>query len=209
MAQILCFGDSITYGMWDSAGGWVTRIRKTIDKKIADSDYLEWHEVFNLGVSGNFTTDLLVRLEPELKARLLIEPKSVAIIGIGINDTKFGKNETVSTPQKYLKQLGQIQKILAGYTKEQIYLGLTPVDENIYGSGRWLNKRQAFSNKRIQEFDNELIKHCRAFGAIYIPLFDEFLQAGHINLLQDGIHPNNAGHSLIAKLVEPVVLKKI
>lgn len=209
MAQILCFGDSITYGMWDSQGGWVSRLRSTIDKKIADSGYLEWHEVFNLGVSGNFTKDLIARLEPELKSRLLIETKAVAIVGIGINDTKFGKNETTSTSQKYQKQLGQITKILTRYTKEQIYLGLTPVDENVYGAERWLGEKQAFSNKRIQEFDVELIKHCRASGAVYVPLFDEFLRAGHIKLLRDGIHPNDAGHSLIAKLVEPVVTKII
>jgi len=209
MAQILCFGDSITYGMWDSQGGWVTRLRKQIDNKIAKSGFLEWHELFNLGVSGNFTSDLLDRLELELRARLLIGPNAIAIVAVGINDTKFGEDIVISTPQKYAKQLSQIQKVLNKHTKNQIYLGLTPVDENIFGTERWLNEKQAFSNRRIQQFDERLKQHCQTSGAIYVPLFDEFLSKGHRSLLMDGIHPNDDGHSLIAKAIESILSEYI
>jgi acyl-CoA thioesterase I len=208
MAQILCFGDSLTYGMWDSQGGWVNRIRKEIDKEIIKSKYLIWHEIFNLGISGNFTRDLIKRLKIELPARLLIERDPVIVVQIGINDTKYGQRTSESIPAMYRKQLEQIYKFTSPYTKHVIFIGLTAVDEEIFGTKRWLDEKAAFSNSRIQEFDAVLLEFCKQNRVDYVPLFYEFFKNAK-QLLADGIHPNDRGHQLIASLVQPVVQRQL
>jgi lysophospholipase L1-like esterase len=41
MAQIFCFGDSITYGAWDVAtSGWAQKLRAYLDKKQEEDDRL-------------------------------------------------------------------------------------------------------------------------------------------------------------------------
>ena len=62
--MVVC-GDSITYSRGDSEGGWVQRLRKFIDKKKNFS-----YTIYNLGISGNKTSDLLKNFEFEVKNRL-------------------------------------------------------------------------------------------------------------------------------------------
>lgn len=56
MNNIICvFGDSITWGAWDiEKGGWVQRLRNFVE-----SSSEEYIEIYNLGVSGDNTEDLL------------------------------------------------------------------------------------------------------------------------------------------------------
>jgi len=68
--HILVFGTSTTYGAWDSEGGWVARLRKFLDEKTISSNYKSEGLIYNLGVSGDKTEDVLKRFEPETKARL-------------------------------------------------------------------------------------------------------------------------------------------
>ncbi len=76
--MVICiFGDSITWGAFDyKNGGWVGRLRNYFEEK--DEEI----EVYNLGVAGNKTKDLLARFENEVKVRKV----DVIVFAIGIND---------------------------------------------------------------------------------------------------------------------------
>jgi len=66
--RICVFGASIAWGAWDpDGGGWVTRLRRYFE--INDYDI----EVYNLGVSGNTTKDLLKRFKTNVSQE---NPKS-------------------------------------------------------------------------------------------------------------------------------------
>ena len=86
--RIFCFGDSITYGKWDAEHcGWVQRLRRFLDK---NWEIYGDNLVYNLGVSGDTTKNLLTRFEFEIEQRLKEEKEEVLIIFyIGINDSLF------------------------------------------------------------------------------------------------------------------------
>ncbi|KKQ27461.1 MAG: Lipolytic protein G-D-S-L family, partial [Candidatus Magasanikbacteria bacterium GW2011_GWC2_37_14] len=81
--RISIFGDSITWGAWDPEnGGWVAQLRR----------YFETNEnyevdVYNLGVSGDTTNDLLIRFNTECLARN--RHPQIIIFAIGINDSQY------------------------------------------------------------------------------------------------------------------------
>ena len=60
--KILVFGDSITYGQRDlEMGGWVNRLKLAL----AHDDSITSCHVFNMGISGQNTTEVLERMERE------------------------------------------------------------------------------------------------------------------------------------------------
>src|SRR6267142_1070190 len=76
---IAVFGDSIVYGAWDKeTGGWVNRLRLSFDEQ----NHV-YHQVYNFGISGDTSYDLLERLGAEARS---CEP-DVIVISIGINDS--------------------------------------------------------------------------------------------------------------------------
>ena len=78
MAKILIFGDSIIWGAFDTEGGWATRLKKYFDEnRKEDFNY----QVYNLGVSGDTTEDLLDRFEFETKQRINEEEETIFIFG--------------------------------------------------------------------------------------------------------------------------------
>ena len=76
---ILVFGDSVGYGMDDSKGGWVRRLRDF-------STARNGPRIYNLSVSGDNTEKLLKRLGEEAKLRMA-GSETVIIIAVGVNDT--------------------------------------------------------------------------------------------------------------------------
>jgi len=58
LGNLLALGDSITYGAWDPAGGWVARLRANACAKHRTDPWL----VHNLGIPGDTSADLLRRL---------------------------------------------------------------------------------------------------------------------------------------------------
>jgi len=73
-------GDSITFGFYDKEGGWIQRLRKFLDDKLLneleglDKKILRklknpYFFVYNLGISGNTTENLLERFEFERISR--------------------------------------------------------------------------------------------------------------------------------------------
>ena len=94
--RILIFGDSITYGAWDTElGGWANRLRIAFDKENQD-----WN-IYNLGVSGDTINDVLKRFDVECQAR---EPEKL-IFAIGINDAKviIDKNSNQTSEADFKK----------------------------------------------------------------------------------------------------------
>ncbi len=84
--NICVFGDSIVWGAYDPEnGGWATLLRNYFESADSPPYFREAGdvEVYNCGVSGDKTEDLLKRFEVEAQAR---EPNLI-IFAIGINDS--------------------------------------------------------------------------------------------------------------------------
>ena len=84
MATICVFGDSIAWGAVDPEnGGWVSSLRNYFESKSLRADLDT--DVYNLGISGDNTDDLLERFDVEVEAR---KPDTI-VFAIGINDAQF------------------------------------------------------------------------------------------------------------------------
>lgn len=197
--RILFFGDSITYGLSDPLGGWVQRLRSEYQKLPGDK-----HEVYNLGVVGNLAENLVKRMALETDARRWYDEKLLIVVAVGVNDTKFKGEDVASTPELYQGELEQILSIARQYTEQVLFVGLTPVNEELTNPYDKSLSGSCFSNQRVEAFDKILHDFCSENVIPFVDVYRPFLiRQGKENLLAGGLHPNEAGHQLIAELVRP------
>jgi lysophospholipase L1-like esterase len=199
--RVLVFGDSIAQGFWDNEGGWVNRLRKFYDKQMIGGEDNDPPTIFNLGVSGNSSEDIVMRFENEVKARNN-DGWTTIVIAVGVNDarTKAGKNFTDIA--KYIENLGELLKMAIELAGSVLFVGLTPCVEERSNPVSWGDT--SYTNERIMEFDKALQDFCKQHNAPFVNIFEPFSeQQQKTELLPDGLHPNNAGHELIYQLVKP------
>ena len=194
MTQILIFGDSITYGAFDKKGGWVERLKTALMEK----DIL----VYNLGVSGDTTIDLLDRFENETRARY--DNDTTLILEIGINDSYHSD----ITPEMFENNIQELIKKAKKYSKKIVFLGLTPVDESKTNPLPW-NKNAFYKNNKIQKYDNIIKEVCKRNSIHFIEISNNFAKTDYKILLHDGLHPNTKGHEKIFEIVSKDLNKLI
>ncbi len=195
------FGDSIAYGACDwERSGWADRLKMFISKNYGA-------ETYNLGVSGNKTTDLLKRFKNEIGAR--VKEESVLIIfAIGINDSQFihSENSLGVLPSDFRENIITLIKEAQKITSEIIFLGLTPVDETKTAPIPW-NSDKSYLNKHIKEYDEIIKKLCAEEKVSFIELFEAWRAINYKDLLEDGLHPNSRGHQNIFEKVRNFLLE--
>lgn len=196
--RVLVFGDSIAQGFWDPDGGWVSHLRTYYDQQKLQGTDADPPNIFNLGVSGDSSDDVLDRVNSEAKARAIEDLAFVFAIGINDSRTKAGKD--YSDTDRYSKNLSEILKIARKYSDKILFVGLTPCVEERTNPVAWGNT--CYDNKRIREFDNTLRGFCIQNQLSFVDIFEPFNDKQNTTeLLQDGLHPNSIGHQLISNLV--------
>ena len=191
--NILIFGDSITWGAYDpEQGGWATRLRNYFEEKDNDID------VYNLGISGDTTADLLARIEVEAKSR---EPNLI-IFAIGINDAQFihSTNGLRVSLDEFQQNLAKLLSIAKKFTNKVVFVGLTKVDESKTTPCPWKPDKSYF-NENIKRLDNAIEKFCEDNKLKFISM-DSVV--GNDDLI-DGLHPNTKGHIKIFNLMKSEV----
>jgi len=183
MRAIICFGDSITYGMGQN-GGWAGRLKQHFETP-------EHKAVYNLGVPGDDTNDLLQRFDIEVEARLWdIRPGDnfLILIAVGVNDCKFDGDKPRMEEKTFENNM---KKLLAKAKKfknaKVACIGIIPVDEKRTQP----YEETSFSNERVTVFNNILKKSCED-----IPFFDIFeimVKEDYPTMLEDGLHPTAEG----------------
>ncbi len=191
--NICIFGDSITWGAYDpDGGGWATRIRNYFEAQNQDVD------VYNLGISGDSTADLINRIEREAKPR---EPDLI-VFAIGINDAQFihsTGNPRISAA-KFQDNLEKILSIAKKFTSNIVFVGLTSVDE--VKTRPW-DEEKSYANDIIRQLDSEIEKCCRANNLKFISVHAVI---GKDDLI-DGLHPNVRGHVKLFGKIKPELEK--
>ncbi|MCD6094549.1 hypothetical protein J7J39_01440 [bacterium] len=208
MARILVFGDSITYGAWDKEGGWVQRLRKFLDEKnLADSDF--YCKVYNLGISGNNTEDILKRFEFETKQRLKEIDETIIIFAIGLNDSQFvhSENKNRIPLEKFKENIQKLIKSAKKFSSKIIFVGLSPVNETKTTPIPW-DTDKSYRNEYIEQYNQTIKEVCREKKIYFIEIFEKLKDADYQKLLEDGLHPNSEGHQKIFEIVEDFLIKK-
>lgn len=198
--RVLIFGDSITQGFWDVDGGWVARLRKDYDQLAVKADDYNQPTIFNLGVSGDSSDDILRRIESETKARATEE--LAFIFAVGVNDSRIKAGVNYSEIDRYKHNLSEILKLARQYSGKVLFIGLTPCVDERSNPVSWGDT--GYTNDRIKEFDTALREFCKDSQLPFVEVYEPFAKAeAETELLPDSLHPNDNGHQLIAELVKP------
>lgn len=207
--RIAIFGDSIAHGYWDAHGGWVQRARTQYDKQSMQHLGGEFPDVYNLSIAGDTAQSVVKRLAFEMKSRQLPE-EPIIVIAIGMNDTLIFEGVETNSIEMFTGELQQILAAARQFTPKMLFVGLSAVDDKLCNPWKPGGGNYCFNNDRIWEFEKAIRSFCKEHELQHIKVFESF-QGKRIeeNLLADGLHPNEAGHQLIAELVKPALDKFI
>lgn len=195
MTRLSVFGDSITWGKSDiERGGWVSRLRNYFE---TDKKYDI--EVYNVGISGDTTDDLLKRFTYEAESRN--RKAQIILFAIGINDSGY-----INTPDNPRVSLEQFQNNLRRLVAEAkifsdtiAFIGLTTVDESKLPK----DQIKYWENNRIKKYDDVLKNVCSELHLPFLSMSD-ILEATD---LPDGLHPNPHGHEKMFQRIKEFLLK--
>lgn len=201
--NVVFFGDSITQGYWGIHHGWVDRVRMYYSKLLFAKD--EYHGVYNLGIDGDTTEDVLNRIKSELQAR--IRPNHtvmpVVAIQIGVNDHIDKTTQPEKAMAEYKIQLQAMIDSIKGLYSKVVFVGGSSCDETKTTPVSWGD--YYYTNQSVKAHEVAMKEVAERNHATFIPVFDEF--KNHIDqgedLLADGLHPNDAGHELMFQIIMP------
>ncbi len=191
MEKTICiFGDSITWGASDEeCGGWANRLEAYCfaDKLRAD--------IYNLGIPGNTTRDLLERVEQEIAMR---EPTHI-LFAIGINDSRCNTQtgESKISLQEFTQNIEKLTDIVRHRNMSVAFVGLIRVDE-AKTNPRPHRPEASYRNERIAQYDRAIEDFCRSKDILYLSV------ATIVNKeeLPDGLHPNASGHRKLFEAIK-------
>lgn len=195
MSKRICvFSASTTFGFKDfETGGWCGMLKR----ELMSEDI----SVFNLGISGNDSFDLLARLDVECKTR---NPDCI-ILSVAGNDTQFfiDKNQCrvsiEDTQNNFIKLIEQSKK----YTENIVIVGLTKVNEEKINSIFIPNKNRYYKNTYIKEYDQMIQKIAETYNLKFINNL-ELLRGDD---LEDGLHPNAQGHKKMFERIKDFLIE--
>lgn len=211
MTTVLVYGDSTVQGFWDTEGGWVQRLRSYLDKKfLSNPDH--YYPLFNLGVSGDTSKDLLERFQSETKNRLNEAQNKrdvVILLSVGTNDSmiinKTKKNQIEITT--FAENLRELIALAKKYSDSVCFVGDMPVDENKVDPIPW-HDTASYRNEFVKAYQDRAEHLCKEQGMLFIDLYSKFIHTNYKALLEDGCHPNNEGHQKIFEIVRDELTKR-
>lgn len=206
MVRFLIFGDSITYGAWDLEGGWVQRLRNFLDKKtLADEGY---YLVYNLGISGDTSKDLLERFDFETKQRLKEGDETIFLFEIGVNDCGFliSKNNSELSEKEFEHNLKELISKAQKISSKIVFVGIAPFDESRVSPVPW-HKDLVYKNVLAKRFNRIIEKTCQENNLLFIDIFNKITQKDCKNF-EDGAHPDSSGHEKIFEIIKKSLIKE-
>lgn len=198
MNRILIFGDSITYGAWDSRGGWADRLKQEAHSWTINSKGSDKYQVINLGIGGDTSIKILSRFKREMDSRYSSSWPNILIFAYGTNDPRTIDGKTEVSLKKFKSNTLEIIELAKQYTDKILFLSPPPLP-----APEVKFKLYEYSDNKILEYDHELKSTAEAHELKYIHLRANFEKVGLSKLFcYDRLHPNDAGHQLIYEIVD-------
>lgn len=202
------FGDSITWGMTDRQGGWPKRCSEKMRFEIAGRADLAVMD-YALGIPGNATPDLLMRFEDELKSRQMMGWHTICLFAIGMNDCQYmiDQDKCRTSHEDFLRHIQKLVDLAHQNDVSDIcFIGLNPVDEK-----RTLPmpgfQNLGFCNEDIAAKNSILRQFCADREITFVDVWEDWQNADVTQLLDDGLHPNDAGHERMCHQIYDLILK--
>jgi lysophospholipase L1-like esterase len=180
--RVVFFGDSIT-------DAW------KLDEYFPGKPYI------NRGISGQTTPQLLIRLRQDV---IELRPKVVLILA-GTND--IAGNTGPMRLEDIQANYASIVELARAHDIKVIYSSVLPVHEYTERAGDMFTLR---SPEKILALNRWLKDYCASAssGCLYLDYFSAMVDdKGYLkkDLADDGLHPNAAGHKIMAPLAEAAI----
>ena len=176
--KLLCLGDSLTEGYeMDLTKRWTDQLQNSLPV-----------EVINCGISGDTTAGMLARCSKLLQAH---QPDYLIVLG-GTNDLWFGLKD------EYILANIHAMTRQARYLNVETIVGIPTPSVNLVE----LNVVHENYSECIRSFCRTLMRYCKSEERPYID-FSINMQNDHF--LEDGVHPNEAGHAIMAETAKEVL----
>ncbi len=196
-ARIYAFGDSLTYGAWDTEGGWCDRVKRILHLQTTSDNSDVKYQMLNLGIGGEDSSSLVMRFESELKTRVRGEWPTVIIIGTGANDTRY----TESTPpaisaEEYRQNLESLISVAKKYTQKILFVGVAVVENEIQNF-----KSTLLSNELLRKHYQVMSDVAKSHNIPVVDVNTGLASSKNPVYYKDGVHVNDVGHEIISQLV--------
>ena len=189
--ELICLGDSLTYGYGvRSAQRWSTLVGQALQC-----------EVTNLGICGDTTGGMLVRLNteimPKLRNRTPGQRPFVLLMG-GVNDIFYSGTDTGARANMG----AMLQELLTAAARCVLLSPLAVSFDTL--TPEWRDMIRPACEEQIAAYHSWQAAFCRTFGVPYVELYD--LLRGPDGkplpeLYLDGLHPTAEGHRLMARRI--------
>ena len=188
---ICIFGDSITWGASDcEKGGWADQLKNCLMAEDID--------VYNLGISGDTTEELLKRFSIEAEAR----NPDIIIFAIGINDSlNIDANKPISL-DKFRDNISLLNDKARNFTDKIIFIGLTTVDETKTNPYPLSESGKSYNNQDIGEYDDIIRSFCEDNDLIFVDMIGLLINDED---LCDGLHPSSVGHQKMFEIIKNAI----
>ena len=189
--ELICLGDSLTYGYGvRSAQRWSTLVGQALQC-----------EVTNLGICGDTTGGMLVRLNteimPKLRNRTPGQRPFVLLMG-GVNDIFYSGTDIGARANMG----AMLQELLTAAARCVLLSPLAVSFDTL--TPEWRDMIRPACEEQIAAYHSWQAAFCRTFGVPYVELYD--LLRGPDGkplpeLYLDGLHPTAEGHRLMARRI--------
>ena len=119
-----------------------------------------------------------------------------------MNDILYKKTpENPETKQTvFKKNILKLVKLAKKYTKNIVFVGITPVDEKL--TKPW--EGFFYTNDVIKQYNDLVLNCCKDSGVLFIDLFNKLPK--YQKLLADGIHPNKKGYEKMYEIIQKFLI---
>lgn len=185
------FGDSVTQASYVKKS-WVDSMKEFLESKYDDS----FVNVFNLGIGGNTTSDILIRLDSESSVRL---PTDI-MFAVGVNDSGYLKsdNSPITNEEQFRANILSLIEKARKYTKNITFIGMVLGNDSILQPLPGSSIGKSYSTKRTQQYDHMLRELAESNGCRFVHLLNKLENLD----FQDGLHPNEQGHQKMFKAIK-------
>jgi lysophospholipase L1-like esterase len=172
------------------------------------SNFVHNRRVFNLGISGDTSSDVLKRVSGEVEVRCTDESSdNVLIIAVGVNDSLCDIATGVCRVpvEQTITNFTDILRLTKKYIDKIVFVGLAEVVDSRLNPIPWL-PTHTYSNRMIKTYNSVIASFAKDNNATFISLEGVFGDATEA-CLPDGIHPNEEGHKLMYERIHGELLK--
>lgn len=189
--NICAFGDSVTHASYIK-NSWTNLLRLYLE----DNSQYEI-ELFNLGINGNTSDDILKRIETECNPR---QP-DVIFFAYGINDSRYipELDRCLVEIDEFKRNTQKIIEIAKKFTDIIFFVGPVLGDDrqlDLYYESVY--DKKVFEASRSKGYDSVLEEIATKNDCKYIHLFDKLESTDFI----DGLHPNETGHKKMFEVIK-------